>query len=206
VIRLEVAAMTIPIALTPPFRAARLDDAALLADCVNHAGEGMPLHLWTRLAGDEQGGWGLGRERARRDSGAFSYRNAVVIEHDGAAAGCLIGYETPDAPEPIAKDMPAMFHPLQELENLAPGTWYVNVLAVLPDHRNLGLGARLLALAEDIARALGKRGMSLIVSDGNPDAARLYRRTGYAEVARRPIVKDGWAHDGEAWLLMTKPL
>lgn len=198
--------MPIPIELAPPFRAATPDDAALLALCVNHAGEGMPLHLWTRLADDEKGAWHIGLERARRESGAFSYRNAIVIEHEDAAVGCLIGYEIPDAPGPIADDMPAMFRPLQELENLAPGSWYVNVLAVLPDYRNLGLGARLLALAEDVARALGKRGMSLIVSDGNPGAARLYRRTGYAEVARRPIVKDGWAHDGEAWLLMTKPL
>lgn len=198
--------MTIPIALAPPFRAAAPDDAALLAECVNHAGEGMPLFLWTKLAGDEKSAWSLGLERARRETGAFSYRNAVVIEHEGAAAGCLIGYAIPDAPEPIADDMPAMFRPLQELENLAPGTWYVNVVAVLPAYRNLGLGARLMALAEHIARALGERRMSLIVSDGNPGAARLYRRIGYAEIARRPIVKDGWTHEGEAWLLMTKPL
>ena len=33
----------------------------------------------------------------------------------------------------------AMFVPLQELENLAPGTWYVNVLAVRPEFRGLGL-------------------------------------------------------------------
>src|SRR6516165_8682163 len=31
----------------------------------------------------------------------------------------------------------------QELENQAPATWYVNVLAVLPQFRNLGLGTEL---------------------------------------------------------------
>jgi hypothetical protein len=36
--------------------------------------------------------------------------------------------------------MPAMFVPLQELENLAPGTWYVNVLAAYPEHRSQGHG------------------------------------------------------------------
>jgi hypothetical protein len=64
----------------------------------------------------------------------------------------------------------------------------------------------MLALAEDLARSLGKAGASLIVSDGNPGAARLYFRSGYAETARRPIVRDGWETEGEHWLLLTKPL
>jgi ribosomal protein S18 acetylase RimI-like enzyme len=195
-----------PIALAPPFRRATPDDAQLLALCVNYAGEGMPHYLWGRAAGEGQSAWDIGRARARREVGAFSYRNAILIDYEGEAAGCLIGYATPDAPPPVPDDMPAMFRPLQELENLAPGTWYINVLAVLPERRNLGLGARMLALAEEIARDLGKRGASLIVSDGNPDAARLYFRHGYAETARRPIVKDGWENDGEHWLLLTKPL
>src|SRR3546814_10348753 len=70
--------------------------------------------------------WDVGRRRAARDDGAFSYRNALIIEHAGSAAGCLIGYEIAEQPEPIPADFPAMFRPLQELENLAPGTWYVN--------------------------------------------------------------------------------
>ena len=60
-----------------------------------------------------------------------------------------------------------MFVPLQELENLAPGTWYVNVLAVLPAFRGAGLGTKLLGLADDTGRKLGKRGMSVIVSDAS---------------------------------------
>ena len=39
----------------------------------------------------------------------------------------------------------------KELENLAPDTWYVNVLAVRPQFRGAGLGTRLLAHADDIA-------------------------------------------------------
>jgi ribosomal protein S18 acetylase RimI-like enzyme len=194
------------LALAPPFRAATPDDAELLARCVNYAGEGMPLYLWGKAAAAGMDAWDIGRERAQRDTGAFSYRNAIVVEHEGNAGGCLIGYGIPDAPSPIPDDMPAMFRPLQELENLAPGTWYINVLAVLPPYRNLGLGARMLALTEEIARGHGKRGMSLVVSDGNPGAARLYLRSGYTETARRPMVKGGWVNEGDAWLLLTKPL
>ena len=102
--------------------------------------------------------------------------------------------------------MPAMFCPLQELENLAPDNWYVNVLAAYPEHRAKGLGARLLALAEDLARAQSLSAMSLIIASGNTGARRLFERIGYAETARRDLVKDGWACDSDEWMLMIKPL
>jgi len=122
------------------------------------------------------------------------------------AAGCLIGYETPDQPKPIGADMPAMFVPMQELENLAPGTWYVNVLAVAPRFRGHGLGTRLLALADDTARSLGKRGLSVMVADSNSGARRLYERFGYRQCATRPAVKEDWVNDVRDFVLLTKEL
>jgi ribosomal protein S18 acetylase RimI-like enzyme len=134
---------------TPPFRRGSIEDAPILAELVNHAGDGLPLHLWSRMVAPGESAWDVGRRRAKRPEGGFSYRNATIIEHRGECAGCLIGYEIPDQPEPIGSDLPAMFVPLQELENLAPGTWYVNVLAVRPQFRDLGLGSRLLGFADD---------------------------------------------------------
>jgi ribosomal protein S18 acetylase RimI-like enzyme len=186
------------------FRPATVDDAGLLAELINDAGEGLPLYLWSQMVEPGEAAWDVGRRRAAREEGSFSYRNATIIEHDGQCAGCLIGYEIPDNPEPIPDDMPAMFVPLQGLENLAPGTWYINVLAVRPQFRNQGLGTRLLALAEEMARAHGKRGMSVIVSDANLGAHRLYERLGYNERARRPMVKDNWESEGQSWVLLTK--
>ncbi len=187
-----------------PLRPATLQDAEILAELVNHAGEGLPLYLWERLAEPGQSPWDVGRERARRQQGSFSYRNATMIDHQGQAAGCLIGYEIPDHPGAIDPGMPAMFRPLQELENLAPGTWYVNVLAVLPGFRGKGLGSNLLQLADETAQKLGKRGMSVIVSDGNPGARRLYQRCGYREAAARPMIKEAWIKAGQNWVLLTK--
>jgi ribosomal protein S18 acetylase RimI-like enzyme len=196
--------MTLPITLEHPFRAAVPDDARLLAECVNYAGEGMPLYLWGKLARPPQTAWDIGEARARRKEGSFSYCNAIVIERDNEAAGCLIGYDILDVPNPVPADMPAMFRPLQELEGRAPGTWYVNVVAVTPTFRNAGLGAKLMALAERIAQYRGKRGLSLVVSDANGNARRLYHRLGYRDTAQLPIVKDDWDHDGKCWILMTK--
>ena len=186
-----------------PFRPASTWDASILAELVNHAGEGMPLYLWEKLAGPGETAWDVGRARAGREQGSFSYRNATIMEHQGEAAGCLIGYEIAEVPGAIAPDMPAMFRPLQELENLAPGTWYVNVLAVLPAFRNKGLGTELLGLAERAGRGLGKRGLSLIVSEANTGARRLYKRNGFRETATRPMVKEGWVNAGQNWLLLT---
>ena len=187
-------------------RPGQIEDVALLAELVNYAGEGLPLYLWAKLAGQDETAWDVGRRRAAREDGSFSYRNATIIEGNGNAAGCLIGYEITDAPEPIPSDMPAMFVPLQELENLAPGTWYVNVLAVSPEHRRVGLGTALLARADEKARTLGKRGLSVIVSDANVNARRLYERCGYREVAKRKMMKEAWQNEGQFWILMTKPL
>jgi ribosomal protein S18 acetylase RimI-like enzyme len=192
------------IPFTPPFRPATPADAPALAELVNYAGDGLPLYLWGKMAGPGESAWDVGRRRAAREEGGFSYRNAAVIEHAGACAGALIGYEIADAPEPIPADMPAMFVPLQELENLAPGTWYVNVLAVQPAQRGLGLGTKLLGLADAIGASLGARGMSVIVSDANAGARKLYERCGYRERATRAMVKEGWQNPGQSWVLLTK--
>jgi hypothetical protein len=128
----------------PLIRPATLQDADALAELVNYAGEGLPLYLWANMAKDGEDAWSVGRARARREDGSFSYRNATVIEHDRSVAASLVGYPLPDEPEPIDAAMPAMFVPLQELENLAPGTWYVNVLAAYPQWRNKGFGTTLL--------------------------------------------------------------
>jgi len=190
--------------LQPPFRHATPEDAHSLAELVNMAGEGLPLYLWTKMAEPGEDPWEVGRRRAQRDTGSFSYRNAVVLENEGRVIGGLIGYPLPDEPEPIDYHrMPAMFVPLQELENLAQG-WNVNVLAVYPGHRGRGYGARLLSLAEQIASAAGKGSLSIIVSDANIAARRLYDRFGCRQVADRPMVKEEWENTGQNWILLTK--
>ena len=191
--------------LVRPLRPATQADAADLAELVNLAGEGLPLYLWTKMAQRGETPWDVGRARAIRESGAFSYRNAVIREDDGAVAAVLIGYPLED--EPASADyasMPPMFVPMQELEDMAPGTWYVNVLATYPAFRGRGYGTELLAIAERSAVATRKRGMSLIVADANVGARRLYERCGYREIATRPMIKDGWQSKAANWVLLVR--
>jgi ribosomal protein S18 acetylase RimI-like enzyme len=191
--------------LAPPLRRATPQDAAALVDFVHFASEGLALYVWTKMAGPDGDPWALARERAGGEKGAFTYRNAIVREEGGQAVAGLVGYPLPDAPEPIPADMPAMFRPLQELENLAPGTWYVNVLAAYPEHRGKGYGGVLLGVADRIAADTQKTGLSIIVSDTNTGARRLYESNGYREAGRRAMVKEDWQHPGKEWVLLTKP-
>lgn len=195
------------IELIPPFRRGELTDAPALAELVNFAGEGLPLYLWDKLKQPGETACDVGRNRASREQGSFSYRNAVIAEIDSRCVACLIGYPQAEVPETIDYDtMPPMFVPLQELENLAPDSWYVNVLAAYPEFRGQGLGAGLLKIAEELAYATGKKGLSVIVSDANPGARRLYERCGYRQSGTLPIVKDAWENDGRNWVLLTKSL
>ena len=191
---------------TIALRAALPSDAERLAELVNYAGEGLPLYLWSKMAEPGQDAWDVGHQRARRDEGSFSWRNAIIAELDDEVAGCLVGYAIPTEPEPIDPDLPAMFVPLQELENFAPDTWYVNVLATLPRCRGRGVGSHLVEHAADIARSEGLLGLSLIVSDANEGARRLYERLGFMETATRPMVKEDWENEGENWVLMVRSL
>jgi ribosomal protein S18 acetylase RimI-like enzyme len=188
-------------------REAHKSDAAELAKLIDYAGEGLPFYLWRQMAAPGEDPWEIGRQRAARDTGGFSYRNSVVAEVDGKVVGALVGYPVADEPEAIDPDStPPMFVPLRELENLAPGTWYVNSVAVFPEARGLGLGSALMRCAERTASDLGLRGISLIVSDANDGARRLYERLGYRETGSRPMVKEQWQNAGENWVLMIRGL
>ncbi|MEX0590572.1 MAG: GNAT family N-acetyltransferase, partial [Xanthobacteraceae bacterium] len=122
-------------------------------------------------------------------------------------AALLLGYRLADPYDTgDLAALPKVVRPLIELESEAPGSWYVNALAVFPGHRGKGLGTTLLREAEQLARETRAPALSIIVADQNEGAKRLYERTGYRAVARRPIVAfPGFAHTGD-WVLMTKPV
>ncbi|MEO0945485.1 MAG: GNAT family N-acetyltransferase, partial [Pseudomonadota bacterium] len=119
--------------------------------------------------------------------GGFSYRNASVAELDGAVVGMLLGYPITEMPEDSPEDVPAAFAPFIELEGKSVGTWYVNALALLPGHRGQGVGRRLMADAEQRAKAAGVDRMSIQVFGQNTGAHALYTRLGYVETARSPV-------------------
>jgi ribosomal protein S18 acetylase RimI-like enzyme len=158
------------------FRPARPSDAAVLAVLVDIAGEGMPAYMWSGLAAPGQSILELGRARARRDEGGFSWRHTTIAEAGDETAGCLVGYLLDDPYDlSILDELPEIVRPLVLLESEAPGSWYVNVLATFPEFRGQGIGSKLLSIAEEKAREARADEVSVIVARGNEVACNLYR-------------------------------
>jgi ribosomal protein S18 acetylase RimI-like enzyme len=163
--------------------------------------------MWSTLAAPGQSTLEVGRERARREEGGFSYRNAIVAEIGGEIAATLVGYRLDDPYDLGGLDEPhELVRPLVRLEARAAGSWYVNVLATFPEYRRQGIGSGLLAIAEERAREEGAPALSVIVGGWNEAAARLYANAGYSALAREPaILFPGCPHRGD-WVLMVRPL
>lgn len=167
----------------PAIRQADPTDAESLAKLINLAGEGIPNWLWTRACVEGQTPLEIGIERAKRRTGGFSYKNALVAEPHGYPIGMVLSYAITEAPTDDPDDLPAPIAPFVALEKLSVGTWFINALAVFAEGRNQGLGSRLLAAAEDQARFNGFKKMSIQVYSQNTGAVRLYQRLGYDCVA-----------------------
>jgi ribosomal protein S18 acetylase RimI-like enzyme len=191
--------------MTLTVRPARISDASALAVLVDIAGEGGPNYMWSMLAAPGQSTLEIGRDRARREEGGFSYRNATLAEVNGEVAGSLIGYRLDDPYDLTGLDeLPELVRPLVRLEAQAPGSWYVNVLATFPEFRGQSIGTKLLEVAETRGQEEGVSAMSVIVGSWNEGAARLYARCGYAHVANEPAhLPPGFPHQGD-WVLMIK--
>lgn len=58
----------------------------------------------------------------------------------------------------------------------------IHDLAVVPDQRGRGVGARLLAAVEQKARALGCCRLTLEVQENNTNARRVYSRAGFSQM------------------------
>ena len=170
------------------FRRARVEDCGKIAALYSISSDGVADYIWRKLAGPGEDPLEVGERRYAREDSAFSYKNCVVAEHNGEVIGMLVAFpmETePDPGEPEGREDPVLA-PYGELERR--GSYYLCGMALLPEHRGRGLGARMLGLAREEARRRGLAEMSLIVFEQNAGAKRLYERHGFREVDRRPVV------------------
>jgi len=59
---------------------------------------------------------------------------------------------------------------------------WINRLAVDPDHRRRGYGARLVAAAEEVLREQGIHVIAVLIESDNPTSLALFRKVGYLEI------------------------
>lgn len=187
-------------------RSATPEDASLLIRVIDMASEGLIPALWDGMAPAGMDGSAVGQALVSAEDGDFSYRNGFVLEQDGPPIGGMIGYPLPITPASAGPEVPDAFVAIEELANLVPGYWYINVVAMMPEARGKGLGAALLNEAEAQARSRGCPGLALIVAATNVGAIRAYARAGYREVARRPFELGEFGMEPTEALLMTKKI
>ena len=63
---------------------------------------------------------------------------------------------------------------------------YLGMLSVMPELQGLGLGTRLVRIAEALGEAMGARSMSLKIVNLREELGRWYKSLGYHEVATAP--------------------
>jgi ribosomal protein S18 acetylase RimI-like enzyme len=93
-----------------------------------------------------------------------------------------------------------------ELEAVAAGTWYLQVVGLFAEYRGMGLGQRLLDQADSLARQAGLSRITLITESFNARAIAAYLRHGYREWDRRTFIPFAGTDEEGDWMLMVKDL
>jgi ribosomal protein S18 acetylase RimI-like enzyme len=130
----------------------------------------------------------------------FSWTVSFVAEMNAEAVGyllCYPGRELNGLQIAFLRKFPSLFGwgdtlrlirrtwPLLNAPEAEQDEFYISNVGVLPEFRNLGYGAQLMAFAEGKARAARLAKCSLAVDETNTDAIRLYQRLGYQIVFTR---------------------
>jgi ribosomal protein S18 acetylase RimI-like enzyme len=150
----------VAISIATSVRRARLSDTAALTELVNRA---FAIERWF-----------LDTERTDVDeiapliaSGGF-----LVLEYAGGAAG--IGAA-------VLVQGPG------QREDAPPSHAYFGMLSVLPELQGMGLGVRLVRVAEAVAEASGATWMTMRILSLREELSRWYKRLGYREVGTAPF-------------------
>jgi ribosomal protein S18 acetylase RimI-like enzyme len=193
-------------------RDAEAGDARALAEVCIMAGRGvMELFYEGLVPGKSVMDCVIARRILDRDSFATFRRWRIATDASGHFLGALNSLphkalmNSPDDPlldearlRPIAG--------LLELEESAGDSYYVNIIAVYPQHRRSGAGAALMRDAEQLARALKFSRMSLCTFEDDPGLMGFYRRQGYETQARRAIEPHPAMPMSGHFVLMTREL
>ena len=190
------------------FRIGKADDATTLALLFDAAGRRIPCYFWSQYAEDGQSFFEFGREKIRTDTeGKSYYKNWYVAEKNSNFIGAFFGFIVDNPyPEIDYVEEPEWWIPFKELEMLASGTWLLQVISILPEHRGKNYAKDLLMKAEDVAREYGAKKITLQVEEINTLAMKTYLKNGYREVDRRELIPFPFSNDTGDIVLMEKSI
>lgn len=189
---------------TTNFRPAERSECRAIATLYRISSDGVADYIWIKLAAPEEDILDVGQRRYEQEDLVFSYKNCVVVTHDEKIIGMLVAF--PMEIEPVANELEEdpVLVPYSKLEEA--NSYYICGMALVPEYRNQGIGRKLLALAEDTAREMSYEKLSVIVFEQNEGALKLYKRHGFKEVAREPVVPHPLIRHTGSVLLMIKAI
>jgi ribosomal protein S18 acetylase RimI-like enzyme len=95
---------------------------------------------------------------------------------------------------------------LGELEELAVDSYYINLIAVFPQHRRSGAGRALVAEAERLARQARMTRLSLCTYEADASLMSFYVNLGFTVRERRPIRANPFFPSSGNWVLLVRDL
>lgn len=169
-------------------RPAQKSDAPIIAQVVaiaigdentlkNYCGENY-ISLFTKIAEDEHS--------------QYSFLNTLIAEIDGTAVGAVIGYDGAKLHELRNTTYSIIHSHLRRTPSIPDetesGEFYLDSLAVLPEHRGIGIGRKLVNALCDRAFSAGHKRVGLIVDYNNPNAETLYTSLGFSRVGTKTFL------------------
>ena len=150
--------------------------------------------------------------RIKPEGRSSSYTNWWVAEdrHCNVAGGInaypLDGNCRPTREELLTEERIKVLMPMIELDAEAAGTFFINIVAVFPEHRHAGIARRLIALAVEEARKAGMAAVSLTTFEDDTRLIAYYLGIGFTVAASRPIVPHECLLSTGNLILMTMPV
>jgi ribosomal protein S18 acetylase RimI-like enzyme len=128
----------------------------------------------------------------------YSYENCLVAEENGkiiAAANVYDGAQLVVLREPVLQQIRKIHGADFYVEDeTGPGEIYLDCLAVDPEYRGRGLGSEMLTHLIRYHVGDRRQKLGLLVDEDNPDAKRLYLRSGFHSVGRKTLAGKNMEH------------
>ena len=122
----------------------------------------------------------------------YSYRNTLIAEIDNTPVGAIIGYDGAKLHELRATTYSIIHDALGRKPSIPDeteaGEYYLDSLAIVPEHRGKGIGKQLIAALCERAFSLGHEHVGLIVDFDNSRAEALYTSLGFSRVGTKTFL------------------
>lgn len=181
-------------------RPALQEEAGEIARLFLISSDGLAAYIWSKINVPGLSLEEIGAARYARANTAFSFENCLVAVRGYRTAGMVHAFPM-EADASGTEETDPVLRPYVELEDA--GSLYVSGLAVHDRYRGQGIGGELMDRVYALARLKGLPRVSLICFERNETAFEFYRRRGFQEIARRPVVPHPSLHyrDGDAVLM-----